>query len=128
MSDVRKDFVSAPEQESPVNKESQWGSHQPLLGAPRAAQRLYLLELWEDFRYLAEIIFRERMASTAASSTSALFLIRPTRKNKETRYTCKHNRNSFSQRETLKSRDLQALQVTRLGAECAPTISRVALR
>lgn len=32
MSDVRKDFVSAPEQESPVNKESQWGSHQPLLG------------------------------------------------------------------------------------------------
>lgn len=45
----------------------------------------YLLELWEDFRYLAEIIFRERMASTAASSTSGLFRIRPKRKDKENR-------------------------------------------
>jgi len=56
------------------------GEHQPpergLIGLHRGPP--YLLELWEDFRYLAEIIFRERMASTAASSTSALFLIRPT--------------------------------------------------
>jgi len=63
------------------------GEHQPpergLIGLHRGPP--YLLELWEDFRYLAEIIFRERMASTAASSTSALFLIRPTRKNKQTR-------------------------------------------
>lgn len=39
----------------------------------------YLLELWDDFRYFAEIIFKDRIASTAASSTSALFLIRPNR-------------------------------------------------
>lgn len=39
----------------------------------------YLLELWDDFRYFAEIIFKDRIASTAASSTSALFLIRPDR-------------------------------------------------
>lgn len=37
----------------------------------------YLLELWDDFKYFAEIIFKDRIASTAASSTSALFLIRP---------------------------------------------------
>jgi hypothetical protein len=44
----------------------------------------HLLELWDDLRDLAEIMFRDRMASTAASSTSGLLLIRPTRKGKET--------------------------------------------
>lgn len=43
----------------------------------------YLLELWEDLRDLAEMMFRERMASTAASSTSGLFLMRPERRDKK---------------------------------------------
>jgi len=59
------------------------------LVSPRADSSLapvaHLLQLWDDFRYLAEMILRERMASTAASSTSALFLIRPERDKKETR-------------------------------------------
>lgn len=37
----------------------------------------YLLELWEDFMFLAEMMLRERTASAAVSSTSGLFLIRP---------------------------------------------------
>ena len=56
---------------------------------PRADSSLalvaHLLALWDDFRYLAEMILRERRASTAASSTSALFLIRPERDKRETR-------------------------------------------
>jgi len=38
----------------------------------------YLLELWEDFKFLAEIMLRDRTASAAESSTSGLLLIRPT--------------------------------------------------
>lgn len=37
----------------------------------------YLLVLWDDLMFLAEIMFRDRTASAALSSTSALFLIRP---------------------------------------------------
>lgn len=85
MSEVKEEFVSASGQESPVNGESNGVASTCTGLTHHAAQGPYLLELWEDFRYLAEIIFRERIASTAASSTSALFLIRPTRKNKETR-------------------------------------------
>lgn len=39
---------------------------------------MYLLELWEDLRFLAEMMLRDRTASAAESSTSGLFLIRPT--------------------------------------------------
>lgn len=52
-------------------------SNKPQIPAEVLTSFTYLLELWEDFRYFAEIIFKDRMASTAASSTSALFLIRP---------------------------------------------------
>lgn len=41
------------------------------------ANTAYLLELWEDFKFLAEIMLRDRTASAAESSTSGLFLIRP---------------------------------------------------
>lgn len=37
----------------------------------------YLLELWDDLMFLAEMMFRDRTASAALSSTSALFLMRP---------------------------------------------------
>lgn len=59
----------------------------------------YLLELWEDFRYFAEIIFKDRMASTAASSTSALFLIRPKkrRRRNQLKFKLQHERSLFSQ-------------------------------
>ena len=68
-----------------MNKESTLNHSTPLGLTYHIPRVPHLLELWEDFRYLAEMIFKERMASTAASSTSALFRIRPERKKKETR-------------------------------------------
>lgn len=44
----------------------------------KRANTTYLLELWEDFKFLAEMMLRDRTASAAESSTSGLFLIRPT--------------------------------------------------
>lgn len=40
-------------------------------------QLMYLLVLWDDLMFLAEMMFRDRTASAALSSTSALLLIRP---------------------------------------------------
>lgn len=37
----------------------------------------YLLELWDDLMFLAEMMLSDSTASAALSSTSALFLMRP---------------------------------------------------
>lgn len=47
------------------------------MSAVEAFQCFYLLELWDDLMFLAEMMLRDRTASAALSSTSALFLIRP---------------------------------------------------
>lgn len=39
----------------------------------------YLLELWDDLMFLAEMMLSDSTASAAPSSTSALFLMRPDR-------------------------------------------------
>lgn len=39
----------------------------------------YLLELWDDLMFLAEMMLSDSTASAAPSSTSVLFLMRPDR-------------------------------------------------
>lgn len=59
-------------------------------------RHFYLLVLWEDLMFLAEMMLSDRIASAALSSTSALLRIRPVRKQNDIYLLIRLNRNVLS--------------------------------
>lgn len=75
--EVRSELLSLPEQELLLNEGSNGTRNNLHRWCITPLRMPHLRKLWGYVRYIAEIIFKERMTSTAASLTSALFLILP---------------------------------------------------